>query len=161
MPSSCWSQQWCPSSSSDAPVPAGLNGAWLLPHGLLCKVCVKHMQAPMDGMGSEGKSMTAGARVVAFTAHRTAPLPFADIIVRLPAQPCHSQQQQQQHNQQRSQQQPLAGAQFRALTGTRRCSCTASIALVSGHSLTWLLWSSKSFIHSFHTKKSYARIDWQ
>lgn len=29
---------------------------------------------------------SAGAKVVAFTAHRTAPLPFADTVVRLPAQ---------------------------------------------------------------------------
>lgn len=28
----------------------------------------------------------SGAKVVAFTAHRTAPIPFADIVVRLPAQ---------------------------------------------------------------------------
>ena len=28
----------------------------------------------------------AGARIVAFTAHRTAPLPYADTVVRLPAQ---------------------------------------------------------------------------
>ncbi|KAL3157784.1 hypothetical protein ABBQ32_012208 [Trebouxia sp. C0010 RCD-2024] len=29
----------------------------------------------------------AGAKIVAFTAHRTAPLPYADTVVRLPAQP--------------------------------------------------------------------------
>lgn len=28
----------------------------------------------------------AGAKIVAFTAHRTAPLPYADTVVRLPAQ---------------------------------------------------------------------------
>lgn len=28
-----------------------------------------------------------GAKIVAFTAHRTAPLPYADTVVRLPAQP--------------------------------------------------------------------------
>lgn len=36
--------------------------------------------------------MCPGAKVVAFTAHRTAPIPYADMIVRLPAQ-----LQQQQH----------------------------------------------------------------
>ena len=35
---------------------------------------------------------SAGAKVVAFTAHRTAPIHYADIIVRLPAQqqPSHA-----------------------------------------------------------------------
>ena len=40
----------------------------------------------------------AGAKVVAFTAHRTAPLPYADTVVRLPVQP------------------PLASTQVRSFT---------------------------------------------
>ncbi|KAL0052458.1 hypothetical protein WJX82_002572 [Trebouxia sp. C0006] len=40
--------------------------------------------ASVNMVASEARR--AGARVVAFTAHRTAPLPFADTVVRLPAQ---------------------------------------------------------------------------
>ena len=53
----------------------------------------------------------AGAKIVAFTGHRTAPLPYADTVVRLPAQP------------------PAASDQLRPFAS---CSSDTACALVHG-----------------------------